>query len=67
MTAAILDFRSAAAPGTPRDAARQMRVSDPLTAHRQPLVCHWRRDADGRLVAIWETDAVPTPARLRRP
>jgi hypothetical protein len=31
-----------------------------VSAHR--LVCHWHRDAYGRLVCAWEPDLSPDPA-----
>ena len=36
---------------------------DDLPAVRRQLVCHWRRDADGRLVCSWEPDIAPIPHR----
>jgi hypothetical protein len=67
MTAAILNVRSAAAPGTvslkgaidrgTTDFVRLFTL-DRLRADRQRLVCRWRQDADGRLSCIWEPDIV---------
>jgi hypothetical protein len=61
MTAAILDVRPAAPPGIvpPMGAATilvRLFALDRLPAGRRRLVCHWRRDADGRLACIWEPD-----------
>ncbi len=36
----------------------------PISTHR--LVCHWHRNADGRLVCAWEPDLSPDPASLTR-
>jgi hypothetical protein len=67
MTAAILNVRSAVAPGTvPRPGAIDRGTTDfvrlfaldRLPAERQRLVCRWRQDADGRLSCIWEPDIV---------
>jgi hypothetical protein len=68
MTAAILAIRPAAPPG---DAAPNGATTDTvrlfgldrLPIGRHPLVCHWLRDADGRLSCIWEPDIVPVPQR----
>ena len=32
---------------------------DRLPTYRQPLVCHWRRGADGRLFCVWTRDTKP--------
>jgi hypothetical protein len=68
MTAAILEIRPAAAPGIvpPKGATTnlvRLFVLDRLQAGRRTLVCHWRRDADGRLACIWEPDIVLVPNR----
>ena len=61
MTAAILDVRPAALPGTVRargattDLVRLFAL-DRLPVRRPRLACHWRRDADGRLACSWEPD-----------
>jgi hypothetical protein len=58
MKAAILEIRPAAAPGivppkgTTTDLVRLFAL-DRLPAGRRRLVCHWRRNADGRLACIW--------------
>ena len=62
MTAAILNVRSAAAPGTvslkdTKDLVRLFAL-DRLRADRQRLVCRWRQGADGRLSCSWEPDIV---------
>jgi hypothetical protein len=36
---------------------------DDLRAIRRQLVCHWRRDADGRLACSWEPDIALIPQR----
>ena len=63
MKAAILDFRRAAK-ATARvpekattDLVRLFALDRPPA--RRQLVCRWRRDLDGRLVAHWEPDIVP--------
>ncbi|MGO8915735.1 MAG: hypothetical protein ACLQJR_07500 [Stellaceae bacterium] len=61
MTAAILDVRPAAAPGIvpPKTAARDLArlfALDRLLSGRRRLVCHWHRDADGRLACVWEPE-----------
>jgi hypothetical protein len=65
MTSAFLNVRSAVAPSI---VSRQGAIDrgttdfvrlfalDRLRADRQPLVCRWRQDADGRLSCIWEPD-----------
>ncbi|HEX9523320.1 MAG TPA: hypothetical protein VF949_10140 [Reyranella sp.] len=60
MTAAILNVRSAAAPGTvslkdTKDLVRLFAL-DRLPVDRPRLVCHWHRDADGRLACTWGPD-----------
>lgn len=68
MTAAILDFCPATAPASAMrqegaaDLARLLGL-DRLSAAPRRLVCRWRRDADGRLAAVWEPDIVPVPHR----
>jgi len=37
----------------------------PMSARR--LVCHWRRDADGRLACAWAPDIGPDPIASIRP
>jgi hypothetical protein len=61
MTAAILDVRPAALPGTvPARGATtdlvRLFALDRLLVHRQRLVCRWHRGADGRLACSWEPD-----------
>jgi hypothetical protein len=69
----ILATRSAAEPSVPSssvpsskaaatDLARLFALDD-LPAVRRQLVCHWRRDADGRLARSWEPDIAPIPHR----
>jgi hypothetical protein len=60
MTAAILNVRSAAAPGTvslkaTKDLVRPFAL-DRLSVGRPRLVCRWHRDADGRLACTWGPD-----------
>jgi hypothetical protein len=65
MTAAILNVRSAAAPGTAssgtvslkgtKDLVRLLAL-DCLAVGRPRLVCRWHRDADGRLACSWRPD-----------
>jgi hypothetical protein len=64
MTAAILAVRPAAAPGlvSPEGAAELVRlVALDRPPVRRQLVCHWRRDADGRLACVWEPDIAAVP------
>jgi hypothetical protein len=68
MTAAILDFRPAAPPGSalPADTAAdflRLFALDRLPPVRRRLVCRWHRDADGRLASSWEPDIVLLPQR----
>jgi hypothetical protein len=68
MTAAILDVCPAAPPGIvpPKGATSDLArlfALDCRPASRRQLVCHWRRDADGRLACIWEPDIVLIPNR----
>jgi hypothetical protein len=72
MTAAILNVRSAAAPGTvslkgTKDLVRLFAL-DRLPVGRSRLVCRWHRDADGRLACTWGPDneqpgVLATPGR----
>jgi hypothetical protein len=64
MTAATLEIRPATVPpqGATPNLVRLFAL-DCLPAGRRTLVCHWRRDADGRLTCIWEPDIVLTPNR----
>jgi hypothetical protein len=60
MTAAILNVRSAAAPGTvplkgTKDLVRLLAL-DRLPAGRPRLVCRWHRCADGSLACAWGPD-----------
>jgi hypothetical protein len=73
MNAAFPVFRPAAAPGTAivttavpgatqgaaGDLVRLFGL-DRLPARRR-LICHWHRDIDGRLTAVWEPDLSGTP------
>jgi hypothetical protein len=64
----ILDMRRAAEPGvapstTPVIDLLRLFALDDLTAVRRQLVCHWHRDAGGRLACTWELDIVPNPQR----
>jgi len=68
MTAAILDMRPASLPGSvPPNGATNNLVRlfalDRPPAGRRRLVCHWHRDANGRLACIWEPDIGPVPHR----
>jgi hypothetical protein len=68
MTAAILDVRPAAPPGTvPAQVAAtdlvRLFALDRLPVRRRRLACHWRRDADGRLACTWERDIALVPQR----
>jgi hypothetical protein len=60
MTSAFLNVRSATAPNAvslkdTRDLVHLFAL-DPLRVDRPRLVCHWHRDADGRLACAWESD-----------
>lgn len=69
MTTAILYLRLAARPGIAHateatsDFVRLFALDDCLSDGRSPLICHWQRDADGRLACIWEPDIQPVPHR----
>ncbi|HEV2549615.1 MAG TPA: hypothetical protein VGU20_20025 [Stellaceae bacterium] len=69
MTTAILDLRPATqlgtihASGATIDFVRLFALDDRLSDGRRPLVCHWQRDAEGRLACIWEPDIPPVPHR----
>jgi hypothetical protein len=64
MTAAILAIRPTAPlgialpKGGTTDLVRLLAL-ERLPASRQRLVCHWHRDADGRLACRWEPDIAP--------
>jgi hypothetical protein len=60
MITAFFVFRRGAAPATAvpqktTDDLVRLFALDRLPAHRR-LVCHWRRDADGRLIGVCETE-----------
>ena len=59
MNAAFLVFRPAATPAAVSNTAAHDLVRlfalDRLPARRR-LICHWHRDTDGRLTAVWEHD-----------
>jgi hypothetical protein len=61
MTAAILNVRSAAVPGSVslRDTREVVRLFalDRLGTDRPQLVCRWHLDAMGRLACPWEPDS----------
>jgi hypothetical protein len=60
MTAAILNTRRLALPETvlPQDTTIDLLRLFGLdrAPPRRRLVCHWHRDADGKLVAAWEPE-----------
>jgi hypothetical protein len=64
----ILDMRRAAEPGVVQPTAVvtdlvRLFALDDLTAVRRQLVCHWHRDAGGRLACTWVPDIVSNPQR----
>jgi len=64
MTTAIFDFRPTAPPAPDRAKEStsefvRLFALDRLPQGRRPLVCHWQRDADGRLACRWEPDIPP--------
>jgi hypothetical protein len=64
----ILDIRPAAEPDTAATNSvandlERLFALDGLSAARRQLVCHWRRDADGRLSCSWEPDITSLPHR----
>jgi hypothetical protein len=64
----ILDMRRVAEPGVVQSTAAAVDLGrlfalDDLPAVRRQLVCHWHRDAGGRLACTWEPDIVPNPQR----
>jgi hypothetical protein len=69
MNATILDtrIRPTDAPGAVenKDARRDLACLFALDRlpGRPSLVCHWHRDADGRLAAAWELDVAPDGQR----
>jgi hypothetical protein len=70
MTSAILNVRSAAAPGTvslkgTKDLVRLFAL-DRLPVDRPRLVCRWHRHTDGGLTCTWEPDNEP-PVVLATP
>jgi hypothetical protein len=61
----ILDIRPAAIPGSVSNGAAdlvRLFSLDRLSGERR-LVCHWRRQLDGRLACSWEPDIVLVPQR----
>ena len=68
MTSAILDVRLAAPPGIvlakgANSDLVHLFALDRLPVDRQPPVCRWRRNADGRLACIWKPDIGASPQR----
>ena len=68
MTTVILDLRPAAQSGilyatATSDFVRLFALDDRLFDGRRALICHWQRDADGRLACVWEPDIPPVPHR----
>jgi len=71
MNTAFLIFRPAKAPAahisdtavrhSGADLVRLFAL-DRLPARRR-LACHWHRDADGRLIGVWEPDLAVAPRR----
>ena len=67
MSAAILEFRPAAAPGivppkTGEADLLRLFALDRLAGVPRRLVCRWHRDAEGRLCCAWEPDiGIPLP------
>ena len=62
MNTAFLVFRPAAAPAPQvshkaADDLVRLFALDRLPVRRQ-LICHWQRDAAGRLIGVWETELV---------
>ena len=71
MNTAFLVFRPAKVPAARvsnpavrRSAADLVRLFalDRLPVRRR-LICHWHRDADGRLIGVWEPDLAAAPRR----
>jgi len=61
-------MRRAAEPGVVQSTAAvtdlvRLFALDDLPPVRRQLVCHWHRDAGGRLACTWEPDIVPNPQR----
>jgi hypothetical protein len=59
----IPDVRLVAEPGVVQPIAAaidlvRLFALDDLTAVRRQLVCHWHRDAGGRLACVWQPDIV---------
>ena len=70
MTAANVNVRPAVAPGIVAPNASNLVFLfplDPIPVLAQRLVCHWHRDADSRLVCVWEPDisTIPHPRSER--
>ena len=64
----ILDICPAAEPRVVQSTAaatdlERLFALDDLPAVGRPLVCHWHRDADGRLACSWEPDIALIPQR----
>jgi hypothetical protein len=71
MTVGILDVRPTLESGVKSclSGARDfvpVFVFEPRTPDRRQLLCHWRRDRDGRLVGLWESALVRSGALVRR-
>ena len=64
----IPGIRPAAEPGAAQSTTAaidlvRLLALDALPAVQRQLVCHWHRDAGGRLACTWEPDIVPNPQR----
>jgi hypothetical protein len=68
MTAANINVRPAAAPGTVTPNVSNLVFlfpPDPIPVSAQRLVCHWHRDSDSRLVCAWIYRPIPHPRSER--
>ena len=66
MTTANLNVRPAIVPGTVAPSATNLVLLfalDRMPVSARQLVCHWHRDADGRLVCAWEPDGIVNLSR----
>lgn len=68
MTTAIFDLRPATPPDIHHANDRthglvRLFALDRAPKASRPLICHWHRDAAGRLACIWEPDTPPVPHR----
>lgn len=72
MSTAVLDIRPATWQGTvqskaPTNDSVRLLTLDGFSDRHRPLICRWRRDAEGRLSCTWEPNFGPARSRSGAP